>query len=358
MKRVFACRPELAFALMLLLTGRASAAEPGAATPAAAASPAADDAAAAERRLSAAREAFREGVTLARESRLDAAVAAFERSLELVPHAATHYNLALTELARARLSAARGQLLAALARGKQDALELPAEVASAVCARLVEVTERLVWIDVTLPRAGAKLAIDGKLPSEEMEGGQVTLSLAMTSGAGARFVATGTVRLLLEPGSHEVWVDFAGARHAILVNEPERTRRTVSFADVAETKPALPLPTAPALRTPPLAPKSDGSRHRLQIPAFAIAGVAAVSSAVFGVLALDAKSELDAICPDHSSCPAGSLGQRQVVSRYALLSDVCLAAALAGAGVGIYATLSAPSAAGSHTAQIGLRGSF
>jgi hypothetical protein len=223
---------------------------------------------------------------------LDGAIAAFERSVALYPHAATFYNLGLAEQQRGRLNEAASYLRRALERVAAD----PAELTSA-----------------------ARLAAEERLASIERE---------------------------LETRTGEAPVP---------VTSPPAARASIPVASPPAASAVVPSPRTPPAVTP--VDSSARTRSPLLIPALGVAAAGAISTVVFGSLALAKQAELDRMCPDPSRCPPGTAGEADELATLAIIADVSLVLAIAGAGVGVYAWLS-PGPAPRSTAGVGFSGSF
>lgn len=302
--------------------------------------------------IDAAREAFREGVEEARQQRFDAAARAFERSLELVPHAATHYNLAQAYLAENRLLAVRSQLLRARARAADGTGELSPEQLATVQRLLTDMERRLVRVQVA-SKGQARVSVDGRVPTPLEQSKLGELAVDVWSAPGHAWVE-GDFVLVVEPGRHAIVVEQGGVAVSFALDEAEGARR--SFA-VTPTPAAEPTTTSSAPREAlrsPQPPRSGPSP--LALGGFGVAAVGAVSAAIFGVLALRAQSELDAACPAREACPAGSDRLRARLTRWSILTDVSLGVSLVGVGVGAYVTLSP--ASGARPMQASVSGTF
>ncbi len=238
----------------------------------------------------AARELFREGVALAHAGDIDAAITAFERSVELFPHAATLYNLGVAEEQRGRSAQAAELFRRALERAAADPSELPDETRRAT-------GERLARLDGAPERAA-----DMDVPLRTAEPSIVT-----------------PVPLTPAP--------FAAAAPPTAARAPARP--------------------SPAQR----------ARSPVVLPALGVAAVGAASTAIFGLLALAEKAELDRRCPEPSRCPAGTADAARTLEAFAIAADVSLAVTVVGAGVGAYAWFSGGTPAGT-SAGAAVSGSF
>jgi hypothetical protein len=155
------------------------------------------------------------------------ALAAFERSAALRPHALTTYNIAACERALGRYTRARQTLQKATAANEaSNGVELPRSFAEEARRWTKEIDGILVRASVTLAPADATLLVDG-VPL--VRDGDV---LVAGLPAGAHAVTTPGARftLVLDPGAHIISLARAGFANAAV---------TKSFAP--GDKPDLPL---------------------------------------------------------------------------------------------------------------------
>jgi tetratricopeptide (TPR) repeat protein len=238
-----------------------------------------------------ARELFREGATLVRGGDFDGAVAAFEQSLALYPHASTFYNLGLAEQQRGRLDAAASYLRRALERVVANPSELTPESRRSAEERLASIERELGPARVDAPAA-------------------------------------------LPPTASVAPIPFA----------PPPAASTVA---------AMPHGAPPI----PAAASTVRTRSPLLVPALGVAAAGAISTVIFGSLALAKQAELDRTCSDPSRCPSGTADEADELATLAIIADVSLALAVVGTGVSVYAWLS-PGPSPTATARIGFSGSF
>lgn len=132
-----------------------------------------------------ARELFREGNLLVRESLFVQAVDKYEQALSLWDHPGIHYNLALALLNLDQPLRMRTHLLATLSAGERRVGEDKFRRAEEYL-KLVE--KQLSRFSVEVREPGAKVVFDGE----------------------PLFVAPGKRELVLEPGRHELVVEKAG----------------------------------------------------------------------------------------------------------------------------------------------------
>lgn len=175
--------------------------------------------------ISEAREAFVRGSTLAKDAQWGAALASFERSAKLRPHAWTTYNIAVCERALGKYVRAKRTFERALAERTPEA-DLPEPIVADVRRFLVEIDRVVAALDVTLDPADAAIAVDGQ-PLEPMTSPDATPLLAagtLPAGPGKPPPAA-SFRVLLDPGAHVFVITregFADAVHAEAVRPGER----------------------------------------------------------------------------------------------------------------------------------------
>lgn len=202
-----------------------------------------------------AREAFARGAALAKDAQWGAALASFERSAKLRPHAWTTYNIAVCERAlgkyvRARRSFARAldeRRSVALSPARPDppnpsaqpAADLPEPIVADVRRFLVEIDQIVASLDVTLDPADAAVAVDGQpLEAVASQGGVPTLVAGTLPAGPGRPPPAGSFRLLLDPGSHVFVITregFTNAVHAEVVRPGERRALSLAVARMPAT---------------------------------------------------------------------------------------------------------------------------
>lgn len=270
-----------------------------------------------------AREAFRVGSTLAKQARWIDALAAFERSARLRPHAVTTYNIGFCERALGRFTRARKSLSRALAAAPN---ELPPDLAAEARGYLAEIEHRLARAVVTLTKPGASVSVDGR-PLEVVGGAPAHPELvAGTREPGpAEPVKVGSFDLVLDPGTHVVVVSEPGVPDSVV------TRELASGATIRLT-----ISPASAPKTVFAGPKAPSAARRVgTIVSFTLAGALVIAGGTFGGLALTKKSELDKLCVPKDQCPSSAQGTIDGMKTFATLSTLTLAGAIGAAGVGV-----------------------
>jgi hypothetical protein len=149
-----------------------------------------------------------------KEARWGEALAAFERSEELRPHALTTYNIGACERALARYTRARAALRRALAANEAaGGKELPASFAAEAKSWLEEIDRLLARVAITLAPEDADLLVDGRAVQRGAEAGVFEVGSASAKPVprpGA------TLTLLVDPGAHLFSVSKKGFASAAL----------------------------------------------------------------------------------------------------------------------------------------------
>jgi hypothetical protein len=163
--------------------------------------------------LQRARTEFMTATEHVKNARWGEALAAFERSAALKPHALTTYNIGACERALGRYTRARATIKRALdadaASGNRD---LPKSFASDAKAWIEEMDSLLVRASVTLAPADATLLVDGAPLARD--GNQLVAGLP--PGAGAVKAPGATFTLLVDPGDHIFALSRAGFANAVV----------------------------------------------------------------------------------------------------------------------------------------------
>jgi hypothetical protein len=185
-----------------------------------------------------AREAFVRGTELAKDAQWGAALASFERSAKLRPHAWTTYNIAVCERALGKYVRARRSFARALDERRPDA-DLPESIVTDVRRFLLEIDQIIAALDVTLDPADAAVAVDGQ-PLEVVapQDGVPTLVAGTLPAGPGKPPPAGTFRVLLDPGSHVFVIareGFTNAVHAEVVRAGERRALALAVARMPAT---------------------------------------------------------------------------------------------------------------------------
>jgi hypothetical protein len=169
-----------------------------------------------------------------KNARWGEALAAFERSAAMRPHALTTYNIAACERALGRYTRARQTLVRALeADEASGSRELPRSFADDARRWVKEIDTILVRAAVTLAPADATLLVDGAplvRQGDALVAGLPTGDRGVTA-PGVRFT------LVLDPGDHIVALSRAGFANAVV---------TKTFAAGSTPELSLDLQSLPA----------------------------------------------------------------------------------------------------------------
>jgi hypothetical protein len=344
MRRVFAvgaCLASLLEAASLHAQSNTSAASssgktdaPAAATsagaPPASAPPAMPGSPSSDGSLIEARAAFQEGTRLAKEGRCPDAIAAFERSEAMHPHAITTYNIGYCERLLGHWTRARKMLQKAFADHKaRGGVELPSDLVSAIQAFLVEANRQIGRVLVTVASEGGAVAVDGR-PLELMatEGPRPVLLAGTREISPPEAPPTLTFEVQLDPGSHVFVLAMQGRADVV-------TSQTIAPGSQAMLELRAPAPDAASVRDVPSgqAVTMEKPNH---MPAFVALGIGAAGIAtgtVSGLLAFAQKNAIHNACGpngDSTSCDA----RREAGNRAADISTVGFIGGGAGVALG------------------------
>jgi hypothetical protein len=153
------------------------------------------------------REEFRAGGRLVEQSEWAAALAAFERSLALKPHALTVYNIGVCERFLGRYTLAAQTLRLALSRSEQNDGELPELFRDQARTYADEIDRKLARISLAVVQPEATIAIDGR-PLATGANGELVAGVA-PPGEGKRVPAPRFV-IVADPGPHVLTFQLEG----------------------------------------------------------------------------------------------------------------------------------------------------
>ena len=178
-----------------------------------------------------ARDLFRKGSDLARDTQWGAALAAFEQSAKLRPHPQTTYNIGVCERALGQYVRARRTFTRAIEqRGKEG--ELPDSAAADIEKFQEEIAKLVATLDISLAPADARVAVDGQPLEPAGKEGEMPVVLAGTATGAARAAPASTFRVVLDPG-HHVFVlsreGFSDAVHAEDVRPGDKRAITLAL---------------------------------------------------------------------------------------------------------------------------------
>jgi hypothetical protein len=177
------------------------------------ATPAPEDAATVQ-----AREEFLRGSGFVKNLQYAEALAAFERSAKLRPHAATTYNIGVCQRAMGQYTLARKTLGQALQQDQAAEGAQLSETTRAETKGFLDETNRVIaTITVTMKPADAAIAVDGR-PLEAMaDRGALPTLVAGTRPPGAGEAPPApTFALVLDPGAHVLTLSRKGFADIVL----------------------------------------------------------------------------------------------------------------------------------------------
>jgi len=143
-----------------------------------------------------ARAAFREGASLIEQAEWAAALAAFERSLALRPHALTLYNIGVCQRFIGRSTLARETLKKALARAESTS-EMPAVFVDQTRAYIAEVESKLARLRVRVTPPETRVSVDGRPLAQSDKPDVLVAGVAPVGEATA--VRGGAFEILVDP---------------------------------------------------------------------------------------------------------------------------------------------------------------
>ncbi len=158
-----------------------------------------------------ARALFMEGVARVKQAQWSEALASFEASQQLFPHATTTFNIGACERAMGRYTRARQALRKALAQADRGEGQLASSLRVEAEGYIAEIERLLVRLDVRLDARGS-IAIDGR--PLVREGAEQVAGLA-PPGLGSK--APGTrFKVLMDPGAHVITLSRKGYADAVV----------------------------------------------------------------------------------------------------------------------------------------------
>jgi hypothetical protein len=149
-----------------------------------------------------ARKQFVAGNDLAKAAQWAQALAAFERSAELRPHALTTFNMAVCERALGRLTRAQILFAQTIAAAEHDAVEFPASRLDEARGYQKAIDDELVHLQVHLDPADASLAVDSRALTVEGTGTTAVATAGLGAPGAIEAVPAGTFALIVDPGTH------------------------------------------------------------------------------------------------------------------------------------------------------------
>jgi hypothetical protein len=164
-----------------------------------------------------ARELFNRGADLVRDAQWGEALASFEQSARVHPHATTTFNMGACERAMGRYTRARLTFSRALEQAKAEPAQLPEELVTETRGYLEQIDALLARVSVTLLPANAEVSVDGRAlaPSEGFGRGTVMVAGLLPPGRPAA-VPAGSFELVVDPGPHVITLSRRGYSDAVV----------------------------------------------------------------------------------------------------------------------------------------------
>jgi len=294
-----------------------------------------------------ARAAFEKGAALANEGRWSAALAQFEESGSLRPHATTSYNIGFCERALGHPTRAKKFFTQALARdAATSGTELTTELRSATKQYLEEAASQVATPELTLVPANVTITVDGRPlePAETTPGGEHMLAGVRPAGPGEK-APHATFVLEIDAGSHEI----------VLLGPDGRTKVAHEYFPPGSTKKVrIELPPPPPVQKP--GPLVDHGASR-RTWGFVIGGVGLAAIGVgsyFGLRAGSTWADAKDACPGGVACPSDEGSRLSSDARtYANLSTIAFTAGTVALVGGTILVLTAPSPRSSVSVGLG-----
>jgi hypothetical protein len=247
---------------------------------------------------------FARGVKLYEELDWRAALIEFERAYSIAPHYAVLYNIGQCHYQLQDYAGALAAFEKYLALGGAQA---SADVAQRVKATVEELEGRVARVVVTTSVDAAEIAVD------DVVVGRTPLPAPLVVSEGRRKISASRIGHATAVRT----VDLAG-NDSVEVN-----LRLEPLAHVAAVEPPAAVP----------APPRGG---RSPVPLLTMFGLAAAGvgvGTVFGLLAMQDKSHLDAQCPD-ADCAPGTQSQLTTLKRNAVISTIGFSIGVSGLACG------------------------
>jgi tetratricopeptide (TPR) repeat protein len=266
---------------------------------------------------------FREALVLMQQGAYDRACSKLEESERLDPGGGTVLNLARCYEGQGRIATAWSTYREALGYAHRDHREERATFAE----------ERLASLEPRLPR------LRFRLPDEDRG---ITVFVDNVPMHAAALDAPQPV----DPGVHTIRATAVGRQeYSATVRLAEREAREISVPPLAPdpgtASPDSILRPAPA---PELTPSHGATRQVLGATTIALGGAGLVTGIVFGVLALDANSTANSLCPGNGPCgDSTGLSASDRAHSFGTVSTISLIAGAALVIGGAVLLLTAPS---------------
>ena len=172
-----------------------------------------------------ARALYLEGLRHVREAHWGEALAAFERSRALRPHAMTTYNIGACERALGNYTRAQQQLERALTEGAASG-ELEPTTVTEAHAFIGEIEHLLVRIELSIEPVGTSITFDGR-PLQRAPGTEARLIAGVLPPGRGGLAPRGAFEVVADPGVHVITLSRQGYGD-IVVNRTYRPGQSVS----------------------------------------------------------------------------------------------------------------------------------
>lgn len=184
-----------------------------------------------------ARALYLEGLQQVREAHWAEALAAFERSRALRPHAMTTYNIGACERALGNYTRAQQQLTRALSDPHAD-VELPPSIVTQAQAFVDEIQRLLVRVTLVVEPAGTSITFDGRpLWRDPAEKARPRLIAGISAPGPGGPAPARELEIVADPGAHVITLSRSGFGD-VVINKTYRPGQVASERWVLEELPA------------------------------------------------------------------------------------------------------------------------
>lgn len=268
-----------------------------------------------EGNLEVARAAFQRGVELFHEGNFEAAMAEFQKANLNAPSYRILYNIAQTCFELHDYVAALKYYKQYLASGET---EIPAARKTQVEETIQKLQTRIAYLEISVNVEGAQVSID------DVPVGVSPLAGPVPVNPGPRRVVANKAGL---PSSTRT-LTVAGADHVEVDLELQASSRGGAQAESASLATSGPLS------------HKAGSRSRVPlITGLAVTGACALTTGIFGWLALRAKDDFNRDLDRYGVSPSKVSDDRNRLRNFALVTDIAAGATLVAGGVTLYMLL-------------------
>lgn len=288
-----------------------------------------------------ARAAFERGARLAGEEQWREALAEFETSAKLKPHATTSYNIGYCLRALGRPTRAKKHFAEALRRDDASGgQELSAERRAAAAEYIAEATAKIATASLSIAPADATITFDGS-PLEAAGPGHF-LAGTRPPGPGEKVPTPDAFTVELDAGPHEIVVATADGRSKVVHED---------FLAGASKSLRLEVPIPRPLLAQPRPSDTAAARRTwgFVVGSLGIAGLGA--GAYFGLRARSKWNDARDACPGLTQCPDDRGSQLSIdARRMATLSTISFLVGGAATIGGVILVLSGTSTSEPKTA--------